>query len=577
MGCSQKASSAHKSKSLESPTRLDSPRKGSSESDLDSPPAGSGSSKKRPSESDDGPPPKKLYSKLNPDRFESTTQHKPPALKKLTHLPTVLRAESAQMDHPQYELKNTSLKRPALVEPPSPRKRHSPSRLPGLSTSTSRAASRPAQVSQAGNSLTELSTASSADVSIDQPRSPTIPTIRSPKRAPTPPKEPRKEKDEASDPPLSADELFALGFPDQFGTQESGSGHDGKVSEQASGHTSSMPQPVSIPNFSQRNSPQPTFGQPAWTQTTFPSAQSSFSSPSLPIQSQQSRSIQTFVPHLTPPQNVPPPHSPPPFPVAQLMAPSPPSTTRSSLPITSLDIIRVVGLPPDSADESSSDENPYPYHSKTVSAFKQALKGRTDSEGKACLPEDQTAQDDEEDAEEDKKAAAAEEDEDEEFESDFDSDEDLNVEEGVLPELIPSIQAIQRAQARTTPAWTQNQAPITGTGEAWTRAEGSGVSTRGRVSLPPENDGRIDKSAKEREDELDSAADDDDSLYPDIARAQEGAPTEGTGDESQREGGEGGSSAIEDREGGEDRSIDYLFESGDDDLVDWGGEDMKKS
>ena len=341
---------------------------------------------KRPAESQLNPPAKKLFPKWDPQQHNSTAQQN--SGRRIdtggplssTALSPLSRALSDQL--------NPSHKRPAPVAPSSPRKRHLPAGLPDLNT-ISAAAHAPSKEVQPRTLSQTSSIKASVKSAIDLPKTPTTPTFRSPRKAPAPPadQQPRKKTDELTEPPLSADDMddmFATGFPKQFAPQETAAGRFGATAaEQSSSRLPLEPNPLSLPALSRGNSPEPTFGATAWAKPDLPPGQFGFGKPSFPQQSQPNQPWQTLPSRLTPPPNPPPPRSPPPFSTVHSSAPSPPSTTRSSLPIASLSTIRQLGLPPEKDDDSSYDEA-YPYKSQTVSDFQRALTANAhDDDGDA--------------------------------------------------------------------------------------------------------------------------------------------------------------------------------------------------
>ncbi|KAL8785907.1 MAG: hypothetical protein Q9195_008428 [Heterodermia aff. obscurata] len=430
---------------------------------------------KRPAESELNPPAKRIFPKWDPQRDRSTAQQSPKPPIDTVDPPPSSTAPSP-LSRSLADQLNPPHKRPAPVAPSSPRKKHLPTTgLPGLST-ISAAPHAPSQEAQPRSLSQTSSIKASVRSAVDLPKTPTTPTFRSPRKAPAPPTEQqsREKTEEPTKPPLSADDMFAVGFPTHFGPQETVGGHHpvAKATSQPSTRLPVAPNPFTLPALSRGNSPAPTFGTTAWAKPE----QFGFGKPSFPQQ-----------PSLTPPPNPPPPRSPPPFPTT---VPSPPSTTRSSLPIASLSTLRQLGLPPDRDDDSSDDEN-YPYKSKTVADFQRALR--------ASAPVDERG--------------AAEEEVEED--SDIDSDDDgLDYDDDDNPPP-PTIHPPAQGTPINTPPWTTTQSAITGTGEAWTRPGGAGVSTRGRASSP------LEELAGEGEGEGEGEYDDDASLYPDRAAGQE--------------------------------------------------------
>ena len=629
--------------------------------------------RKRSAETDLNPPAKRLFPVWDPSKHQSVIQQQSVSTVKPPTDPLVSRSEFEKLNHPRFEQKSQTQKRPAPIEPPSPRKRHSPTWPPGLDKIGSEGNPPPSYDVELNAPPVKPKNTLSARTTLDTP---TTPTFRSPRRAPAPPKEvqPQKEGEDLPEAPLSADELFAMGFPKEFGQQETVTGHAEPAAGQPQDFSAAPSSPPTLPTSTQRNSPQPAFGQSSWNKPVIPPATSSFGKPSFVVYPPKDQMTQSASPHLTPPPNPPPPRSPPPFPTTHRQAPSPPSMTRSSLPIASLSTIRDLRLPPDSADDSS-DEDSGPTHSQTVSAFKQALKGATysgDNNGneeelkrKAAAvrrgSEDDTDTDSDSDSDKNnaaeidlfpfrkarkvakdnedepkREAAAAGEgskessnsnaggEEDDSTDIDYpDNDERSSppvpslpgINNGTLatpaPSLpgfgatqptrtletpgqslpgfgalkprpapattafsLPGLGTVQPTPTLQTPAWTQNQASITGTGEAWTRPGGSGVSTRGRVSRSPEDDGLEEAIEMEPE----TPNDVDDSLYPDTARGEPVAPDEGTsnggasvekGEEGVGEGGDGEEATDGGGDGETDKNMDYLFEDPDDDVIDW--------
>ena len=608
---------------------------------------------------------KRLFPKWDPSKSQSIIQQQSVSAAKSPTPLLVSQSEFEKLNHPSFEQKSQTQKRPAPIEPPSQRKRHSPTWPPGLDTiGSGRNPPSSYNVELNAPPARPINTLL-ARTSLDTP---TTPKFRSPRRAPAPPEEvqPQKVGEDLAEVPLSADELFAMGFPAEFGPQKTVTGNAEPAAGQTQDDSATTSSPPTVPTLTERNSPQPAFGQ-SGNKPVIPPATSSFGKPSFVVYPPTDQMTQSPSPHLTPPPHPPPPRSPPPFPTAHRQAPSPPSMTGSSLPVASLSTIRGLGLPPDTADDSS-DEDIGPPHSQTVSAFKQALKDATYSEddkgngdeleGKAAavrrdseddsdsdadsdeddlFPFKKTRKDDDDSEDEPKrKVAAAGEgskensnskaggEEDDSTDTDYPDDD-----EGPLPPVpslpginnrtlatpapslpgvraaqptrtlqtpvpslpgfgalkpmpapatsafsLPGLGAVQSTRTLATPAWTQNQASITGTGEAWTRPGGSGVSTRGRVSRSPEDHGL--ELAIERE--LETPTDVEDSLYPDTARGEPVAPDQATGnggaslEKGEERTGEGGGGEEATDGGGDGESgnnIDYLFDDPDDDVIDW--------